>query len=140
MSNEEAAMNGEAANSEASSQSPTSRHLHNLQAQVDNLTVDVCQLMDHFKRHQDNAKESVSFQESFNRDITSQLLDWEGTFDTLFQRIRMTEDCIMVLERRNLETRLQILEATCEQVTIRVAHLTNRIAEIDRLLRVNQTH
>ena len=58
----------------------------------------------------------------------------EGAVNTALQRIRITEEAIRNIHLSNSETCFQILEATCEHLTVRANRLATRIADFERLL------
>ena len=62
----------------------------------------------------------------------------ESALNTALQRIKVTEDAIHNLQIINCATRFEILEATCEHLTIRANRLAGQIAEFERLPSVHR--
>ena len=62
----------------------------------------------------------------------------ENALDTALQRMRVTEEAIRNLQIINCATRFEILEATCEHLTIRANRLAFQIAEFERLLSIHR--
>ena len=62
----------------------------------------------------------------------------ESALNTALQRIKVTEDAIRNLQIINCTTRFEILEATCEHLTIRANRLAGQIAEFERLLSMHR--
>ena len=62
----------------------------------------------------------------------------ENALDTALQRMRVTEEAIRNLQIINCTTRFEILEATCEHLTIRANRLAFQIAEFERLLSIHR--
>ena len=109
----------------------TSRYLRETSQQLNTLSAE----MQRIAAKQDELAEEhdrIDNLEHCNRHATSV----ESAVNTALQRIRITEEAIRNIQLIKSETRFQILEATCEHLTIRANRLATRVADFERLLSV----
>ena len=122
---------GSTTNSDTSPEDPdrTSRHLHEISRQPNTLSTEIRRVA---AKQDELAEEVLMFHdridnlEHCNRQTTSV----EGAVNAALQRIRITQEAIRNIHLINSETRFQILEATCEHLTVRANGIATRTANI----------
>ena len=104
----------------------TSRYLSEICQQINKLSAEIQRVS---AKQEELAQEVLMLHDRIDNleHCNRQATDIEGAVQAALQRIRITEDAIRNIHIINSETRFQILEATCEHLTVRANRLATMI-------------